>query len=89
MLVYDVIIIEWGLVLLVINFFNMMFIVIVVLLVVWDKCLGKNKYELVSVLWLFNYCLIVALLCVIVGVIGLVSIDSLDFWFLFVDWFSE
>ncbi len=45
MLVYDAITTEWGLVSLVINFSNMMFIVTVALLVVRDKRLGKNKYE--------------------------------------------
>ncbi|ENZ4317050.1 diguanylate cyclase, partial [Shigella sonnei] len=89
MLVYDAITTEWGLVSLVINFSNMMFIVTVALLVVRDKRLGKNKYEPVSALRLFNYCLIAALLCAIVGAIGSVSIDSLDFWPLLADWFSE
>ncbi|EFZ4721297.1 sensor domain-containing diguanylate cyclase [Shigella sonnei] len=89
MLVYDAITTEWGLVSLVINFSNMMFIVTVALLVVRDKRLGKNKYEPVSALRLFNYCLIAALLCAIVGAIGSVSIDSLDFWPLLAYWFSE
>ena len=75
MLVYDAITTEWGLVSLVINFSNMMFIVTVALLVVRDKRLGKNKYEPVSALRLFNYCLIAALLCAIVGAIGSVSIS--------------
>lgn len=78
-----------GLVSLAINFSNMMFIVTVALLVARDKRLGKNKYEPVSALRLFNYCLIAALLCAIVGAIGSVSIDSLDFWPLLADWFSE
>ncbi len=86
---HDAITTEWGLVSLVINFSNMMFIVTVALLVVRDKRLGKNKYEPVSALRLFNYCLIAALLCAIVGAIGSVSIDSLDFWPLLADWFSE
>ncbi|MCN3379888.1 GGDEF domain-containing protein [Escherichia coli] len=89
MLVYDAITTEWGLVSLAINFSNMMFIVTVALLVARDKSLGKNKYEPVSALRLFNYCLLAALLCAIVGAIGSVSIDSLDFWPLLADWFSE
>lgn len=44
----------------------MMFIVTVALLVVRDGRLGENKYEPVSALRLFNYCLIAALLCAIV-----------------------
>ncbi len=67
MLVYDAITTEWGLASLAINFSNMMFIVTVALLVMRDKRLGKNKYEPVSALRLFNYCLIAALLCAIVG----------------------
>ncbi len=47
------------------------------------------QYEPVSALRLFNYCLLAALLCAIVGAIGSVSIDSLDFWPLLADWFSE
>lgn len=62
MLVYDAITTEWGLVSLVINFSNMMFIVTVALLVVRDKRLGKNKYEPVSALRLFNYCLMTVML---------------------------
>lgn len=89
MLVYDAITTEWGLVSLAINFSNMMLIVTVALLVARDKRLGKNKYEPVSALRLFNYCLLAALLCAIVGAIGSVSIDSLDFWPLLADWFSE
>ncbi len=78
-----------GLVSLAINFSNMMFIVTVALLVARDKRLGKNKYEPVSALRLFNYCLLAALLCAIVRAIGSVSIDTLDFWPLLADWFSE
>lgn len=89
MLAYDAMTTEWGLVSLVINLSNMMFIATVALLVARDKRLGKNKYEPVSALRLFNYCLIAALLCAIVGAIGSVSIDSLDFWPLLADWFSE
>src|SRR5690606_33266793 len=52
---------EWGWVSLVINLSNMVFIVIAAQLVIRDKRLGKNKYEPVSALRLFNYCLIAAL----------------------------
>ncbi len=89
MMAYDAMTTEWGLVSLVINLSNMMFIVTVARLVLRDKRLGKNKYEPVSALRLFNYCLIAALLCAIVGAVGSVSIDSLDFWPLLADWFSE
>lgn len=55
MLAYDAMTTEWGLVSLVINLSNMMFIVTVALLVVRDKRLGKNKYEPVSALRLPLY----------------------------------
>ena len=59
MLVYDAITTEWGLVSLAINFYSTsVFIVTVALLVARDKRQRENKYEPVSALRLFNYCLI-------------------------------
>ena len=89
MLGYDAITTEWGWVSVVINLSNMVFIVIVAQLVIRDKRLGKNKYEPISALRLFNYCLIAALLCAILGAVGSVGIDRLSFWPLVADWFSE
>lgn len=89
MLGYDAVTTEWGWVSLVINLSNMVFIVIVAQLVIRDKRLGKNKYEPVSALRLFNYCLLAALACALIGAIGSVGIDRLTFWPLFADWFSE
>lgn len=89
MLGYDAITTEWGWVSLIINLSNMVFIVIVAQLVIRDKRLGKNKYEPVSALRLFNYCLIAALVCALIGAVGSVGIDRLSFWPLFADWFSE
>lgn len=89
MLGYDAVTTEWGWVSLVINLSNMVFIVIVAQLVIRDKRLGKNKYEPVSALRLFNYCLAAALACALIGAIGSVGIDRLTFWPLFADWFSE
>lgn len=77
MLVYDVMTTQWGWVSIVINLSNMVFIITVARLVARDKQLGKNKYEPVSALRLFNYCLIAALLCALVGPLVLtVSIHS-------------
>lgn len=89
MLVYDAMTTQWGWVSIVINLSNMVFIITVARLVARDKQLGKNKYEPVSALRLFNYCLIAALLCALVGVNGSDSIDSLSFGPLLADWFSE
>lgn len=89
MLVYDAMTTQWGGVSIVINLSNMVFIITVARLVARDKQLGKNKYEPVSALRLFNYCLIAALLCALVGAIGSDSIDSLSFGPLLADWFSE
>ncbi|POT57403.1 diguanylate cyclase [Citrobacter amalonaticus] len=89
MLAYDAVTTQWGWVSLVINFSNMVFIITVAQLVLRDKRLGKNKYEPVSALRLFNYCLIAALLCATIGAIGSVGIDRLTFWPLYADWFSE
>ncbi|EGT4252506.1 GGDEF domain-containing protein [Citrobacter amalonaticus] len=89
MLGYDAITTEWGWVSLIINLSNMVFIVVVAQLVIRDKRLGKNKYEPISALRLFNYCLIAALFCAIIGAIGSVGIDRLTFWPLVADWFSE
>ncbi|MBV7577439.1 diguanylate cyclase domain-containing protein [Escherichia fergusonii] len=89
MLVYDAMTTQWGWVSIVINLSNMVFIITVARLVARDKQLGKNKYEPVSALRLFNYCLIAALLCALVGAIGSDSIDSLSFGPLLADWFSE
>lgn len=63
MLGYDALTTQWGWVSLVINLSNMVFIVIVAQLVIRDKRLGKNKYQPISALRLFNYCLIAALIC--------------------------
>lgn len=89
MLGYDALTTQWGWVSLVINLSNMVFIVIVAQLVIRDKRLGKNKYQPISALRLFNYCLIAALICALVGATGSVGIDRLSFWPLFADWFSE
>jgi diguanylate cyclase (GGDEF) domain len=89
MLLYDAFTTSWGMASLVINLSNMVFIVTVALLVLRDKRLRKTTPDPINALRLFNYCLIAALLCALLGAIGSVGIDSHTFWPLFADWFSE
>ncbi|WP_417313815.1 diguanylate cyclase [Enterobacter sp.] len=89
MLLYDAVTTSWGVASLVINLSNMVFIVTVALLVVRDKRLLKGRPDPINALRLFNYCLVAAVLCALLGAFGSVGIDSQTFWPLFADWFSE
>ncbi|RAU37852.1 GGDEF domain-containing protein [Enterobacter sp. RIT418] len=89
MLLYDAFTTSWGMASLVINLSNMVFIVTVALLVLRDKRLRKTTPDPINALRLFNYCLVAALLCALLGAVGSVGIDSHTFWPLFADWFSE
>ncbi|WP_368543238.1 GGDEF domain-containing protein [Enterobacter soli] len=89
MLVYDAVTTSWGVASLIINLSNMVFIVTVALLVIRDKQLMKGRPDPINALRLFNYCLVAALLCALLGAFGSVGIDSNTFWPLFADWFSE
>jgi diguanylate cyclase (GGDEF)-like protein len=89
MLMYDAVTTTWGIASLVINFSNMVFIVTVALLVTRDRRKGRLIPDPINALRLFNYCLVAALLCALVGAIGSVGIDSQTFWPLYADWFSE
>ncbi|QLR43156.1 diguanylate cyclase [Enterobacter sp. RHBSTW-00994] len=89
MLVYDAVTTSWGVASLVINLSNMVFIITVALLVLRDKQLMRKTPDPINALRLFNYCLIAALLCALLGAVGSVGIDSQTFWPLFADWFSE
>lgn len=89
MLMYDAVTTNWGIASVVINFSNMIFIVTVAQLVMRDKQMGRKTPDPINALRLFNYCLIAALLCALVGALGSVGIDSLTFWPLYADWFSE
>lgn len=73
----------------VINLSNMVFIVVVAVLIQRDRRLMKKTPDPLNALRLFNYCLIAALLCALLGAVGSVGIDSHTFWPLFADWFSE
>lgn len=89
MLLYDAVTTNWGIASVVINLSNMMFIVTVALLVTRDRRRGRATPDPINALRLFNFCLIAALLCALVGAMGSVGIDSQTFWPLFADWFSE
>ena len=54
-----------------------------------DKRLLKSRPDPINALRLFNYCLIAAVFCALLGAFGSVGIDSKTFWPLFADWFSE
>ena len=88
MLMYDAVTTSWGIASLVINLSNMVFIVTVALLVLRDKR-RMEKPDPLNALRLFNYCLMAALLCALLGALGSVGIDNHTFWPLFADWFGE
>lgn len=89
MLAYDAITTNWGISSLGINLSNMVFIVIVALLVQRDKRLKNRTPDPVNALRLFNYCLLAALLCALLGATVSGGVDSRAFWPLVADWFSE
>ena len=89
MLLYDAVTTSWGIASVVINLSNMVFIVVVAVLVQRDRRLMKKTPDPLNALRLFNYCLIAALLCALLGALGSVGIDSHTFWPLLADWFSE
>jgi len=89
MLVYDAMTTTWGATSLVINLSNMAFILTVAQLIVRDKRRPGKRTLPVSALRIFNYCLLGALGCALVGAFASVGIDNLTFWPLFADWFSE
>jgi len=89
MLVYDALTTTWGATSLVINLSNMVFILTVAQLIVREKRRPEKRTLPVSALRIFNYCLLGALGCALVGAFASVGIDNLTFWPLFADWFSE
>lgn len=89
MLLYDAVTTSWGFASLAINASNIVFIATVALLVLRDKRLMRATPDPINALRVFNYCLIAAVLCALVGATGSVGIDSQTFWPLFADWFSE
>ncbi|WP_238084668.1 GGDEF domain-containing protein [Pseudescherichia vulneris] len=89
MLVYDAMTTTWGATSLVINLSNMVFILTVALLIVRDKKRHERRTLPINALRIFNYCLLGALGCALVGAFASVGIDELTFWPLYADWFSE
>ncbi|MEB6377608.1 diguanylate cyclase [Leclercia adecarboxylata] len=89
MLVYDLITTEWGIASLGINLSNMVFIVTVAVLLQRDKRLNISTPDPVNALRLFNYCLLAALLCALVGATVSGGVSNRNFWPLVADWFSE
>ena len=89
MLVYDALTTTWGATSLVINLSNMVFILTVALLIVRDKRRPEKRTLPINALRIFNYCLLGALGCALVGAFASVGIDDLTFWPLYADWFSE
>lgn len=89
MLVYDAMTTTWGATSLVINLSNMVFILTVALLIVRDKKRPERRTLPINALRIFNYCLLGALGCALVGAFASVGIDELTFWPLYADWFSE
>lgn len=89
MLMCDITTTQWIWESLLINFSNMIFIITIAQLVKRDKQLRKNKYELVSTLRLFCYCVIAASLCAITGAMSSVGFNQQTFWLSYADWFSE
>lgn len=89
MLVYDAMTTTWGATSLLINLSNMVFILTVALLIVRDKRRPERRALPINALRLFNYCLLGALGCALVGAFASVGMDDLTFWPLYADWFSE
>lgn len=89
MLVYDALTTNWGITSLGINLSNMVFIVMVALLVQRDRRLNNRTPDPVNALRLFNYCLVAALLCALLGAMVSGGVDNRAFWPLVADWFSE
>ncbi|MDU7190511.1 MAG: diguanylate cyclase, partial [Enterobacter sp.] len=69
MLMYDAVTTNWGIASVVINLSNMVFIVVVAVLIQRDRRLMKKTPDPLNALRLFNYCLIAALLCALLGAV--------------------
>lgn len=91
MLVYDGLTSRWGMgfASLLINFSNIVFIVTLAQLVLWDKRRADSMPGPINALSLFCYCLLAALLCAAVGALGSVDVERATFIPQLADWFSE
>ena len=91
MLVYDGLTSRWGMgfASLLINFSNIVFIVTLAQLVLWDKRRADSMPGPINALNLFCFCLLAALLCAAVGALGSVDVERATFVPHLADWFSE
>ncbi|HGW3640749.1 TPA: diguanylate cyclase [Klebsiella variicola] len=91
MLVYDGLTSRWGMgfASLLINFSNIVFIVVLAQLVLWDKRRADSMPGPINALNLFCFCLFAALLCAAVGALGSVDVERATFIPQLADWFSE
>lgn len=91
MLVYDGLTSRWGMgfASLLINFSNIVFIVTLAQLVLWDKRRADSMPGPINALNLFCFCLLAALLCAAVGALGSVDVERATFIPQLADWFSE
>ena len=72
-----------------INFSNIVFIVTLAQLILWDKRRADSMPGPINALSLFCYCLLAALLCAAVGALGSVDVERATFIPQLADWFSE
>ena len=81
MLVYDGLTSRWGMGLasFLINFSNIVFIVTLAQLILWDKRRADSMPGPINALSLFCYCLLAALLCAAVGALGSVDVERATF----------
>ena len=81
MLVYDGLTSRWGMgfASFLINFSNLVFIVTLAQLILWDKRRTDSMPGPINALSLFCYCLLAALLCAAVGALGSVDVARATF----------
>ena len=91
MMVYDGLTSRWGMgfASLLINFSNIVFIVSLAQLLLWDKRRTDSMPGPINVLNLFCYCLLAAFLSAAVGTLGSMDVERETFISLLADWFSE
>ncbi|WP_075180800.1 GGDEF domain-containing protein [Pantoea sp. 1.19] len=89
MLLYDMITTRWGSASLVINFSNMLFIVLVAQLILRDRRRQSDLPDPLNALRIMCGCLLASLLSALVGALGSEGITRQTFWPLYADWFSE
>ncbi|MEN0617093.1 diguanylate cyclase [Klebsiella indica] len=91
MLICDGLTSRWGMgfASVLINFSNIVFIVTLAQLILWDKRRTDSMPGPINALSLFCYCLFAALLCAAIGALGSVDVERATFIPQLADWFSE